>query len=37
MNESDDPALCGLETHARTVGGEPHVAWETMVLEAVRP
>jgi predicted SAM-dependent methyltransferase len=37
MNESDDPALRGLETHARTVGGEPQVAWETMVLEAMRP
>lgn len=37
LNESDDPALRGLETHAQTVGGEPHVAWETMVLEAVRP
>ncbi len=37
MNQSDDPALAGLETHARTVGGEEHVGWETMVLEAVRP
>jgi predicted SAM-dependent methyltransferase len=37
VNESDDPHLRGLETHAQTVGGEPHVAWETMVLEAVRP
>ena len=37
MNESDDPVLRGLETHAKTVGGEPHVAWETMVLEATRP
>src|SRR5688572_11847361 len=37
MNESGDPALRGLETHAQTVGGEPHVAWETMVLEAERP
>lgn len=36
MNESDDPALCGLETHAQTVGGEAFVAWETMVLEATR-
>ena len=36
MNESDDPALRGLETHARTVGGEAFVAWETMVLEATR-
>lgn len=37
MNESDDPALRGLETHAQRVGGEPHVAWETMVLEAMHP
>lgn len=36
LNESDDPALRGLETHARTVGGEAHVAWETMVLEGIR-
>ncbi|MBC8116916.1 MAG: hypothetical protein H7062_21175, partial [Candidatus Saccharimonas sp.] len=36
MNESDDPALRGLETHAQTVGGEPHVAWETMILEATK-
>ena len=36
MNQSDDPALRGLETHAETVGGAGHVAWETMVLEGVR-
>ena len=36
MNQSEDPALRGLETHAQTVGGEAHVAWETMVLEATR-
>jgi len=36
MNESDDPGMNGLETHALTVGGEPNVAWETLVLEAVR-
>jgi predicted SAM-dependent methyltransferase len=37
MNASDDPALRRLETHAQTVGGEEHVAWETMVLEAAAP
>jgi len=37
MNQSDDPALCGLETHAATVGGVEQVTWETMVLEATRP
>ena len=37
MNESDVPALRGLETHAQTVGGKEHVHWETMVLEASRP
>jgi len=37
LNESDDPALRGLETHAQTVGGVEHVTWETMVLEARRP
>ena len=36
MNESDDPRMRGLETHAQTVGGGEHVAWETMVLEAER-
>ncbi|MDT5017987.1 MAG: hypothetical protein QOD39_4147 [Mycobacterium sp.] len=37
LNDSDDPRLRGLETHALTVGGEEHVAWETMVFEATRP
>jgi predicted SAM-dependent methyltransferase len=37
MNESVDPGMRGLKTHAETVGGEPHVAWETMVLEAMNP
>jgi predicted SAM-dependent methyltransferase len=36
VNASDDPDLRGLETHADTVGGAGHVAWETMVLEGVR-
>ncbi len=36
LNESADPTLRGLETHAQTVGGVEHVTWETMVLEAVR-
>lgn len=36
MNESGDPGMRGLETHAQAVGGAEHVAWETMVLEAVR-
>lgn len=37
VNDSGDPRLRGLETHAKTVGGEQHVAWETMVFEATRP
>jgi len=37
LNESGDPALRGLESHAQTVGGLEHVTWETMVLEARRP
>jgi predicted SAM-dependent methyltransferase len=37
LNESDDPGLRGLESHAESVGGGEHIAWSTMVLEAVRP
>lgn len=34
--ESDDPALCGVEAHARAIGEDMN-RFETVVVEAVRP
>jgi predicted SAM-dependent methyltransferase len=36
VGQSRDPALTGLEMHGRIVGEAPN-AFETMVLEAIRP
>jgi predicted SAM-dependent methyltransferase len=37
VGESDDPVLCGVETHGSAIGDEEVNRFETLVVEATRP